>query len=182
METERAEFRCAVRHGYQILLRVEAQIELPTDLSRIRDFYRSLVDTCLDWAKNDYGEQLKAEYAALTSVRERAQFRPQKYSLGLRLCHEEAGLAAFVCESVMTGAWRGMVDGYHRVSHVWDTSEETALPMGQILNRFGFRLSKKDLPFCPDGIYPEKGDLVVFRNATESDEFLEKKFSLQNSP
>ncbi len=182
MELEFLELRKAVRHGYQVLLRIEAEICLPFELLKVREFYRGLADACLSWAQDCYGEQLKNDYSALESNRERAQFRPQTYRLRIRDCFENETYIAFLCESILTGRWSGAGDGYHRISHVWNKGEELLLPNPQILKAFGFQLSQKDLPFRPDGIYPEGDSLVVFRNATERYGFLEKKFLYKKKP
>ena len=176
MELELLEMRKTVRHGYQVLLTIEAEICLPTEAPKIRAFYQKLAEACLDWAQNGYGEQLKNEFSALESNKERAQFRAQKYQLRMRKCFENQDYIAFLCESALMGRWSGAWDGYRRISHVWNKAEELLLPQAQILRAFGFRLLGKDLPFHPDGIYPEGDSLVLFRNANERYGFLEKKF------
>ena len=179
MELEYLEIRKTVRHGYQVLLRVEGELALPTDAPKIRSFYEDLSATCLTWAQEQYGEKLKSEYSALESTKERARFRTQKYRFRIRRCFEDERLASFLCESAFAEPWSGNVEGYHRLSHVWNKEEETLLPPSQILKAFGFRLEKRMLPFSPDGIYPEGEDLVIFRNATDHLSFAEKRFALK---
>ena len=179
MELEFLELRKAVRHGYQVLLRVEGELFLPKDFPKIRDFYEALSNTCLSWAHNRYGEELKAAYSALESNKERARFPTQKYQLCVRRCFEDEHYVAFLCESALKA--HGTGDRYRRVSHVWNKQEESILPQAQILKAFGFRLLKKDLPFSPDGIFPEGEHLVLFRNATLDTPFAEKKLSLKKT-
>lgn len=175
MELEYLEIRKTVRHGYQVLLRVEGDLLLPTEAPKIRSFYEVLSSTCLSWAQEQYGEGLKKEYSALESNRERARFRTQKYHFRLQKCFEDQDLVAFLCESAFAERWSGEGEGYRRASQIWNKREETLLPPSQILKSFGFRLEKRMLPFSPDGIYPEGNSLVIFRNATARYGFLEKK-------
>lgn len=179
MELEFLEVHKTVRHGYQVLLRVEGELFLPEDFFKIREFYEKLSSACLSWAQDQYGERLKNEYSALESTKERARFRTQKYRLRIGRCFENESYVAFLCESELTDQWSGMGERYRRSSQVWNKSEETQLPPSQILRVFGLRLGKKELPFSPDGIYPEGGSLVIFRNATERLPFAERKFSIQ---
>ena len=179
MELERLEIRKTVRHGYQVLLRVEGDLLLPTEAPKIRSFYETLSGRCLSWAQEQYGEDLKREYSSLESNKERARFRAQKYHFRIRSCFENDTLIAFLCESAFSERWSGTRDGYCRASQVWNKQEETMLPPSQILKAFGLRLKKRMLPFSPDGIYPEGEDLVIFRNATEHLAFAEKRFALK---
>ena len=178
MELEFLEVRKTVRHGYQVLLRVEGELFLPKDVPKIRAFYEDLSNTCLSWAQDQYGKSLEKEYLALESNKERARFHAQKYQFRVRKCFENETLVAFLCEAAFAHRWSGSGDGYRRVSHVWNIREELMLPPSQILQTFGFRLGKKMLPFPPDGIYPEGSSLVIFRNATQNLPFSEKKFDL----
>ena len=142
-------------------------------------FYEKLSNACLSWAQDQYGEKLKKEYSALESTKERARFRTQKYRLRIGRCFENEQYVAFLCESALADQWSGVGEGYRRASQVWNKEEETQLPPSQILRAFGLRLGKKELPFSPDGIYPEGCSLVIFRNATQSLPFAEKKFSIK---
>ena len=179
MELEFLEIRKTVRQGYQVLLRVEGELFLPNDYPKIRGFYEKLSNACFSWAQDQYGERLKKEYSALESNKDRARFRTQKYRLRVGRCFENEQYAAFLCESILAEQWSGMGDRYRRISQVWNKREETLLPPAQILKVFGLRLEKRMLPFSPDGIYPEGCSLVIFRNATQSLPFAEKKFSIQ---
>ena len=178
MELEYLEIRKTVRHGYQVLLRVEGELFLPKDCPKIREFYEELSSTCLSWAQNQYGEELKKAYSALESNKERARFRTQGYRLRIGRCFENEQYAAFLCESVLADQWSGTGGAYRRASQVWNKREETLIPPSQILKAFGLRLGKKELPFSPDGIYPTENALVIFRNATENLPFAEKTFDL----
>ena len=179
MELERLEIRRAVLQEYQVLLRVEGELILPTDAPKIRSFYEDLSTTCLSWAQEQYGERLKMDYSSLESNKERARFRAQKYRLRIDCCFENQTHAAFLCESAFADPWSGNMEGYRRLSHVWNKEEETLLPPSQILKAFGLRLEKRMFPFSPDGIYPEGDSLVIFRNATERLAFSEKRFALK---
>ena len=178
MELEREEMRRAVRHGYQILVRIEAELLLAREKPKICAFYKALAQACVDWAYEDYGGRLREEFSALEGIKERTQFQTQSFRFWMRRCFEDDRYIAFVCETAFVGRWRGTGEDYRRLSHVWSKEEELILPPAQILSAYGLRLSKKDLPFPPDGIYPEGDGLIIFRNATEMSEFLEKRFVL----
>ncbi|MBQ8213758.1 MAG: hypothetical protein IJZ80_07090 [Clostridia bacterium] len=175
MNIEKTEMHATVREGYQILLRAEAALLMPTDQPKLRAFYEKLANTCMKWATEVHGEGLRKDFLALESVRERSSFRTQRYRLGMRIAYEDACYAAIICESNLTDQWREPQKSYHRISHVWDIREETVLPLSQILSRFGMHLGKSLLPFKPDGVYPEGNFVVCFRNVTENTPFLEKK-------
>ena len=175
MNIEKSERHATVREGYQILLRADAEVLEPLDKPKIRAFYRNLGETCMRWAQDIYGEALRKEFLSLEGIRERSLFRTQRYQLRMRTVWEEDGHAAVVCESWLSGQWREPQKSYHRISHVWNLSEETALPFSEILSRFGMRLKKDMLPFRPDGIYPLEREMVFFRNVSDHMPFLEKR-------
>ncbi|MBQ8431915.1 MAG: hypothetical protein IJX28_03430 [Clostridia bacterium] len=179
MELEQITVRRAVRVGYQILLRIQINLLLPTNATAIRDFYQTMADGCLRWAEEDYGAQLKAAYQALEDPREKAQQRMQKYHFQMRQCYEADTYIAFLCEGMLTGRWNGAGEGYWRASYVWNKSEQTLLPPSQILALFSDRLSIKRLPFRPDGVYPDGEELIFFRNVTHSTPFEERKIPLE---
>ncbi|MBR2020122.1 MAG: hypothetical protein IKA05_06965 [Clostridia bacterium] len=175
MNTETVKQHATVREGYQILLRADAELLIPVDKPKMRGFYLKMADTCMKWAEEIYGEELKREFAELETIRERSQFSTQRYRLRIRCPWEEGIHAAFLCESTLTGQWKEPQKSYHRISHVWNTEEESILPFSQILKSFGLRISKQMLPFPPDGMYPEGEEMVFFRNVTDQTPFLEKR-------
>ena len=181
MELARKELRRTVRHGYQILLRIEAEILLPVEKPSICEFYQTLAESFVNFGFEDYGNRLKEEFSASESIKERAQFQMQSLRFWMRCCFEDERYLAFVCETAFLGRWQGAGRDYRRLSHVWNKQEELILPPSQVLSAYGLHLSKKDLPFPPDGIYPEGEALTIFRNATEESEFLEKRFVLQKN-
>lgn len=175
MNTEKIEQHATVREGYQILLRADAEILLPTDKPRIRAFYERMAETCMRWAQAIYGESLRKEFLALEEIREKSQFRTQRYRLRMSCPWEEGIYTAILCESKLTGQWKEPQKSYHRISHVWNTEEELILPFSEILQNFGIKITKNMLPFRPDGIYPEGDMMVFFRNVTDNMAFLERK-------
>ena len=177
MKTEKIEMHATVREGYQILLRADAELLMPEDKPKIREFYQRMADTCMKWAEQVYGENLRKEFSELEGIREKSQFRTQRYTMRMRCPWEEGKYAAIICESKLTGQWKEPQKSYHRISHVWNTEEESILPFPQILRNFGLRLSKDMLPFRPDGIYPEGEQMVFFRNVSDRTPFLEQKLS-----
>ena len=175
MKTEKTEMHATVREGYQILLRADAELQMPTEKHKIREFYQRMAETCMKWAEGVYGEGLRKDFLELEGVRERSQFRTQHYIMRMRCIWEDGNYATVLCESELTGQWKEPQKSYHRTSHVWNTEEELILPFAQILRGFGLKLTKDMLPFRPDGIYPEGDKMVFFRNVTDRMSFLEKK-------
>ena len=175
MNFEKSELHAVVREGYHILLRADAQLLLPTEQQQIRQFYERLSDTCMKWAEEVYGERLRKEYREMESVKEKSQFRTQRYLFSMGIPWEEGKWAAILCESTLTGQWKDPQKSYHRISHVWNTEEQTVLPFSQILETFGMHLEKQQLPFRPDGIYPQGEEMVFFRNITNQTRFLESR-------
>ena len=175
MNFEKTEMHATVCEGYQILLSADALLLMPTDYPKIRAFYETLANNCVKWAVEVHGEGLRREFATLESLRDRAGFRLQRYRLRMKIAYEDPYYAAIVCESNLSDQWREPQKSYHRISQVWDLREQSILPLSQVLSHFGMRVAKRDLPFPPDGIYPEDGSLVCFRNVTNCTPFLEKK-------
>ncbi len=182
MNFESNEMHATVREGYQILLRAEARLRLPIDKPVIRAFYERLANTCMRWATEVHGEMLRREFSALEGVRERSQFGTQHYRLRMGFPWSEERYLAVICESRLDGQWHEPQKSYHRISHVWDTEEESILPIPQILRLFGFTAGRGVQPFRPDGVYPEEDRMVFFRNASDTDPFREKKLSRMISP
>ena len=174
---ERVEQRTIVREGFQILLRAEAELLLPKEKEKICRFYERMAQTCMKWAETIYGERLRSELLAMESTRERSQFHTQRYRLTMSVPWEDERFLVLLCESNLTGQWRVPQKSYHRISHVWDLSEELLLPVSQILEVFGMRVEKKQLPFRPDGVYPYGTDMIFFRNASDKGGFLETRLS-----
>ena len=179
MEIERIELKNSVRCGYVILLKIGMEGFLPVHESRIREFYDAQIDVCMRWARDDLGQSLLFDYEKLEDTSQKAQFRPQSYRFRMRPCYEDDTLIAFLCESALTGSWNGVANGYFRMAHVWNKEEQLLLPTQQILRYVGPQLSGRDLPFQPDGVYPEGQELVLFRNVTTRFPFAEKKLAFQ---
>ena len=175
MKMERIEERAVVREGYQILLRAEAELYLPENKPKMRWFYQKMIETCMKWAEKIHGEKLRREFLAIEDLRERAQFRTQRYRFTMRSPWESDFWIALVCESTLTGQWKEPQNSYHRISHIWNVEEELLLPFSQILENFGMKVERNQLPFRPDGIYPEGNEMVFFRNASENTRFLESR-------
>ena len=178
---EKSELHATVREGYQLLLRADAELYLPIDRPKMLDFYKRMAETCMRWAREVYGEGLRKSFAELESIRERSQFRTQRYRLCIHTPWQEGQYAVFLCESELLGQWREPQKSYHRISHVWNTEEELILPFSQILRNFGLRLTKDMMPFHPDGIYPTEKEMVFFRNVSDHTPFLEKKIERESN-
>ncbi len=166
MNTITEKLSATVREGYQVLLRAEAELILPQEKEIICNYYRILVDKCMTWATDVYGEALRREFLSLEDLHDRALFRAQKYRFLMRIPWEGNGHAALLCESYLLGQRKPKPNSYHRLSHVWNLEEETILPLTQVLTLLGANISLKDLPFRPDGIYPEGQEIVFYKNPT----------------
>ncbi len=177
MNVEKTDRYATVREGYQILLRADVEVLEPIEKPKMRAFYRDMAETCLRWAQAVYGESRRKEFLSLDGIRERSQFGTQCYRLKMNVVWEDEAYAAVVCQSWLSGQWREPQKSYHRISHVWNLSEESILPISEILRRFGMRITKDMLPFRPDGVYPDGNELVFFRNVTQDMPFLEKRIT-----
>ena len=173
MMREIKKMSASVREGYQILLRAEAELELPTDLERIHSYYLTLAEKCMTWATEVHGEMLRREFSELDDIHEKSLFRTQKYRFFTRCVWESDTHLAMLCESYLFGQRTDPPNSYHRMSHVWNVGEQTVLPMGQVWQLFGKGLRPKDLPFLPDGIYPQGEELIFYKNPTSSTAFEE---------
>lgn len=174
MELEAMTRRQSVREGYVVLLRAEAEILLPKDpFLSMRSFYEKVSEACLNWVTEIYGEELRRHFLSLSDVREKSRFRTQYYRFWMRIPWQEMPHITILCESERTS-----LDGtrdFYRICHTWNTEEQTMLPFGQILQLFGFKLAKNEMPFVPDGIFKENDRIVIFQNRTSKNNFLEAK-------
>lgn len=166
MNLEKKELHGVVREGYQILLRADAELLLPTEQKKMRDFYLRLGESCMSWILEVHGGRLRKAFSELETVRERSRFHTGRYWLRMRIPWESSPLVAILCESDLTGELVPARGGYYRIAQVWNTEEETILPREQVTGLLRSRISRRMLPFQPDGIYPEGEELVLFRNAT----------------
>ncbi len=180
MKLEHSQLNATVRQDYQVLLRAHASLQLPTEQMQIRDFYTTLGQRCIHWAKNELGEQLRAAYLGTEDSRERARMRTVFYRLEMRAEPCSALHWVVLCESSLSGNTETMGNWYYRLAHVWNIKEETILPLSQVMRLFSLQLPVKKLPFPPDGIYPQDGQMIFYRNQTPSHRFLEEKIPLPN--
>ncbi len=181
MELERLTKRACVVEGYQVLLRAEADVVYPKEREVIESFYKRLTEKCMAWATDVHGAELRNRFSAVDESSERSRFGIQSYRLSVRCVWETEEHAAILCESRLTGTRGEKTNGYHRMSHVWNLSEQTMLPLSQIFGLFGEWSHKRKLPFVPDGIYPEGENLVLFRNARNGESFSEIKYPFRNN-
>ena len=158
----RETLRGSVREEYRVLLRAEAELILPDGLERICEFYRKTGEACLSWILEGEGERMRAEYNLLSDTAEKARFRAAHYRMECRPVWERESYAAWVCRSVLF--CRGE-ESTRLMAQVWDLSEQTVLPTGQILRLCPPLGKKKRPPFRADGVYPQNGELVFYRNS-----------------
>jgi hypothetical protein len=166
LNTTTEKLAATVREGYQVLLRAEAELLLPEGKEVIGNYYRLLLDKCMSWATEVYGERIRRDFLSLEDLHDRALWRAQKYRFLMRIPWQNEHHAAILCESYLLGQRGSVENSYHRLSHVWNLEEESILPMAQILNLFGCGIKPKDLPFRPDGVYPDGEELIFYKNPT----------------
>ena len=175
MHTTTEQIRSTVREGYQVLLRAEAELVLPEGKDVIKKYYELLANKCITWATEVYGERIRSEFLSLEDLHERALWRVQKYRFSMRIPWQSEHHMAILCESYLLGRKEERQSSYQRLSHVWNLSEESILPMGQVLELFGGGIKKRELPFLPDGIYPEGEELIFYKNPTNEAPGAQKK-------
>ncbi len=174
MKMERENIRRVVREGYRILLRAQAELELPEDYETIADYYRRMGEACLEWVTAAEGERILAEYNAIEDTVERARYQTAWYRLCCRCVWERDGHAAWVGESILHLPNGPIV---RKTAQVWNLKEQTVLPKGQILKLCKPLPKQSRPPFRADGVYPEGTELIFFRNATTKTSFSEFRIS-----
>ena len=177
MNTTTEQLRATVREGYQVLLRAEATVVLPEGKDVIGKYYRLLADKCMSWATEVYGERIRQSFLSLEDLHDRALWKAQKYRFLMRIPWHSEHHIAILCESYLLGQRNDMQNSYHLLSHVWNLEEESILPITQILELFQCGIQMKELPFAPDGVYPENGELIFYKNPT-----LQTQLTQQRSP
>ena len=172
MELEKKILRGAVIEGYTVLMRAEAELLLPVGKRQMEAFYLSLSEKCMTWAVEVRGEQLRAEFLSLETPEKKAKFKTRQYRFFMQTPWENPPHVAILCESTLKGEEEAL-HAYRRVSHVWNTEEETMLPMDQIVGLFDKKSNLKKLRFRPDGVYPEEDTLVFYKNSRKDNDFME---------
>ena len=178
MHTTTEQMRSTVREGYQVLLRAEAELVLPEGKDVIKKYYELLANKCMTWATEVYGERIRSKFLSLEDLHERALWRAQKYRFLMRIPWQSEHHMAILCESYLPGRREETQNSYHRISHVWNLVEESILPLGQVLELFGCGIKKRELPFVPDGVYPEGEELIFYKNPTNESPGAQKKSPL----
>ncbi len=178
MEFEKITERRSVREGYVVLLRATAELMLPDEAHPVmRSFYRRIADSCLDWATEIKGEQLRAHFLSLSDIRDKSRYRTMQYRFWMRIPWQEMPHMTILCESERTEP-DGTTD-FYRICHTWNTEEESILPLEQVLPLVQPKFSKKDLPFLPDGLYREGDKITVFQNRRQNNRFMEAKLPVK---
>lgn len=162
-----------VREGYQVLLRIDGTILLPTDSLRMRSYYQDLANACFSWAEEIEGERIRASFLSLGDSRERSRFRTERYRWEMQIPWENDSYLAVLCRSFLGKSER-------RSAQLWNKEEETLLPLRQVVAMFGNALRREEKRFSPHGIYPEGETLVLFRNGeTRNGILLEQRIPMQ---
>jgi hypothetical protein len=166
MNTNTEKLWVTVSEGYQVLLRAEAEIVLPEGKDVITNYYRLLANKCMSWATEVYGERIRRDFLSLEDLHDSALWRAQKYRFLMRIPWQSEHHIAILCESYLLGQYQDVKNSYHRLSHVWNLDEESILPISQILELFECGIHVRELPFVPDGVYPEGEELIFYKNPT----------------
>ena len=162
--------RRTVREGYQLLLRASAELWLPAEThASMREYYVQLSESCLTWAVEIEGERARARFLSLEEPAFRSRFRTENYRFWMEIPWCTAEHIAVVCSSKLG-------DTIRRSAQIWNLAEETLLPMRQVERLFADSLRGQSLPFRPHGMYPEAGELVLFRNPLRDGVFMERRF------
>ena len=177
MNTTTEKHGACVREGYQVLLRAEAELVLLEGKDVICNYYRLLAEKCMSWANEVYGERIRRDFLSLEDLHDRALWRAQKYRFLMRIPWQNEHYIAILCESYLLGQRQQMQNSYHRLSHVWNLDEESILPIPQILELFGCGIKIKELPFVPEGVYPDGGELIFYKNPTAEAPLAQRKSS-----
>ena len=171
--------RMSVREGFVVLLRAEANLQLPSeDYEKIRSFYQKTADSCLLWATEIYGEELRRSFLSLSDIREKSRFRTRHYRFWMRVPWSDGEHVTILCESTRESE-RGDTD-FYRIAHTWNVAEQTILPTSQVLRLLGARPSTHALPFVPNGLYKEGETIVIYQNASAEKAFSEVRFPVAN--
>ena len=181
MNTTTEKRGACVREGYQVLLRAEAELVLPEGKDVICNYYRLLSEKCMSWATEVYGERIRRDFLSLEDLHDRALWRAQKYRFLMRIPWQNEHYIAILCESYLLGQRQEMQNSYHRLSHVWNLEEESILPITQILELFGCGIKMRELPFTPEGVYPEGGELIFYKNPTAQTPLAQSKSPFGNT-
>lgn len=170
--------RChtAVREGYRSILQSDTEIWLPRGHGRMEEYYLRVREACVRWAETAEGARLCEIYRAIEDHMERARFQTASYRLVCSPVWEEAPYVSYLCRSVLEIRGKGQE---RLMAQVWNFEEETILPMGQVLRVFPSEVSKKRVPFRPDGVYPLSGEVVFYRNASDHRGFEEYRAKRQ---
>ena len=168
-------YHTAVREGYQILLKADAELILSEEYNEIREFYGRVKDACIEWVETAEGARLRERYLELKDHRDMARFECARYVLQCKPVWESADHMAYLCESVLKMDGRTVRRAF---SQVWNIKEQTMLPMQQILRLFSLKGRSCRPPFRPDGVYPYGEELIFFRNQREDEEECEYRVSI----
>ena len=171
METTQESLRRIVRESYRILLRAEAELALPSRYEIIADYYRRMGEACLEWVCAAEGERILSAYRSIEDTAERARFPMARYRMVCKCVWEHGVHAAWVGESVLYPPAKAPIR--RKTAQVWNLDEQTVLPRGELLRLCKPLQKQSRPPFRADGVYPDGGDLVFFRNASPRNDFSE---------
>ena len=178
MERERVRMRASVREGYQVLLRAEAELFLPSGCEKISAYYRALAEKSLAWICEVYGEGLRQRFLSLEDVGERVRFGTRRYRFSMQCVWEKEPYAAFLCEGLLFGETEDTTCARRRSAAVWNVEAEQILPRAQVEKMLLAKGEGKRPPFACDGVYPSDDALIYFKNPTREREGAEWRIPL----
>lgn len=173
MRFETKNIRASVREGYQILLRADAEVLFPTDFPIIRDYYLRLSEVCVRWATEVHGEALRNRFRRANGIAERSRFGTERYRFGMTVTWDAPPLLSLLCETELCCGEEAPRLRRHRIARVWNTDEQTVLPDRQVLRLFP--IAERPKIGKIDGLYPEGGQIVFYRNSFGETDFSEER-------
>ena len=178
METEKCRAHTVLREDYRTLLRLDAEIEIPKERQVMRDFYEKMLRAAVRWVEEREGEETRKAYASCETIREKSRFQTRLLRLEGTLFEIGDRDCAIICRST----WIKNGERQTRCSvQFWNLSEQTILPVKQVLRRrFGCARMPK-LGYRADGCYPQNGDLVFFQNPHGKEPYREAKYHFEKN-
>ena len=175
MNTEQCRAHTVLREDHRTLLRVDVEIVIPSGNETVRTFYEKIAGAAVRWAEDEEAPLVRNAYAACADFREKSRFQPYLFRLVGNSYETDERHFTVVCRSTLI---RNGNRQTRLAAQVWNFSENTVLPVKEVLRRWFGGLRRPDLGYRADGCYPVNGEIVFFRNPHGSEPFrhTRKKF------
>ncbi|MBO4308852.1 MAG: hypothetical protein J5885_03380 [Clostridia bacterium] len=175
MNTEQCRAHTVLREDYRTLLRVDAEITIPSDNETVRAFYEKVAQAAVRWAEEAETPRVRSAYAACADIREKSRFQPYLFRLAGECYEIDEHHFAVVCRSTL------LRNGNRQTrlsAQVWNATDNSILPMKSVLRQWFGSSRRPNLGYRAEGCYPMNGEVVFFRNSHGEEPFREtrKKF------